>query len=243
MVEEQAGIRGGGVVREGDRNGEQSPGYRGRPVARAKSEIRRRAILEATLRIAARDGIRGIKHRSVASEANVPLAATTYYFRDISELISDAFLLFAEKASGDLQAFYDTVNLVLDSQPPENLSRESPERWHLARRLSAISTSYLESQFREGRDRILAEQVFLMEALRDDRLKQLARRYRQAWMVGLERVLERLDSPMPRRDASLIVNVALGLGYDILLGLPDGEEDSLQKAVDRIVDLALGVGA
>ncbi|MBW7469622.1 TetR family transcriptional regulator [Marinobacter sp. F4218] len=242
MAEEQSSLAGVCDIGSGQNVSEQSPGYRGRRVTRAKSEVRRREILEATLRIAARDGIRGIKHRSVAKEANVPLAATTYYFRDIGELISDAFLFFAEKASGDLQAFYDTINLVLDSLPPEQLLRTSPDRWHLARRLSAIASAYLESQFSEGRERILAEQVFLLEALRDERLAKLARSYRQAWMAGLERLLARLDSPLPQRDAALIVNVALGMGYDILLGLPEGEEDSLQKAVDRIVDLALGVG-
>ncbi|MBW0146026.1 TetR/AcrR family transcriptional regulator [Marinobacter arenosus] len=242
MAEDQAGFEEVCGTGSGHYDREQSPGYRGRRVARAKSEVRRREILEATLRIAARDGIRGIKHRSVAREAEVPLAATTYYFRDIGELISDAFLLFAEKASGDLEAFYETINLVLDSQPPEQLSRTSPERWNLARRLSAIASAYLESQFTEGRERILAEQVFLMEALRDERLAKLARSYRQAWMAGLEKLLARLDSPLPQRDAALIVNVALGMGYDMLLGLPEGEEDSLHKAVDRIVDLALGVG-
>ena len=70
----------------------QSIRYRGRKTLRVKSELRRLKILEATLRIAARDGLRGIKHRAVAREAKVPLAATTYYFRDIHELISDSFM-------------------------------------------------------------------------------------------------------------------------------------------------------
>ncbi|MDX5297823.1 MAG: TetR family transcriptional regulator, partial [Gammaproteobacteria bacterium] len=62
---------------------QESIQYSGRKAARAKSEHRRRQILEAALRIAAVDGIRGIKHRSVAKEAGVPLASTTYYFKDI----------------------------------------------------------------------------------------------------------------------------------------------------------------
>lgn len=71
--------------------------YSGRKASRAKSELRRLEILEATLRIAARDGLRGIKHRAVAREAGVPLAATTYYFRDIHELISDSFMLLPKR--------------------------------------------------------------------------------------------------------------------------------------------------
>jgi len=78
-------------------NDNKAPGRGGR-TTRAKSEIRRHAILKATIRVAAKDGIKGIKHRSVAREAGVPLAATTYYFRDINELISDAFMLYAQES-------------------------------------------------------------------------------------------------------------------------------------------------
>ena len=41
--------------------------------------------------------MRGIRHRAVAKEADVPLAATTYYFKDIDELIVDTFTLYTEK--------------------------------------------------------------------------------------------------------------------------------------------------
>src|SRR5690554_7354890 len=72
--------------------------YQGRKTTRVKSEQRRRKILEATLRIVRTEGVRGIRHRAVAKEAAVPLAATTYYFKDIDELIVDAFTLYTEKA-------------------------------------------------------------------------------------------------------------------------------------------------
>lgn len=219
------------------------PSYQGRKVARAKSAARRKAILEAALRLAARDGIRGIKHRSVAREAGVPLAATTYYFRDINELISDAFLLFAERASQDIQSFCKTLDLVLDNQPPEDLARNSPQRHLLARRLAAIANAFLESHVgEEGRDRILVEQVFLIEALREPHLAELARRHRQQWIEGLEHVLKRLESPQPRQDAALVIDLAFGMGYDQLLGLPGSDPLPLRDGVNRMLDLVLGVG-
>ena len=72
--------------------------YQGRKTSRAGSEQRRRLILEAALRIVIREGVRGIRHRAVAKEADVPLAATTYYFKDIQELINDTFAFYAEQA-------------------------------------------------------------------------------------------------------------------------------------------------
>ncbi|WP_414819992.1 TetR/AcrR family transcriptional regulator, partial [Shewanella colwelliana] len=53
--------------------------YVGRTTHRVDGEARRIAILEATLRLIVKEGIRGVRHRAVASEADVPLASTTYY--------------------------------------------------------------------------------------------------------------------------------------------------------------------
>lgn len=224
-----------------ERSFRESIQYNGRKAARAKSEHRRLQILEATLRIAAREGLRGIKHRAVAREAKVPLAATTYYFRDIDELISDAFMLFAERAREELGCFYDTVNLVLDNMPPEALVRGGAGREALASRLSAIATAYLDQQFAQRREQMLAEQVFLMESLRDDQLAGLARTYRSVWVAGLEQILQRLDSPASARDASLLVSVVLGLGYDHLLNRQAANPEALEEAVRRIVGLVLAV--
>lgn len=218
---------------------EQSIHYSGRKTARAKSEQRRLRILEATLRIAAKDGIRGIKHRPVAREAGVPLASTTYYFRDIQELIGDAFMLFAEKAQENLDRFYDTINLVLDRVPRETLRRGGPGRAALARRLSAISSAYLTDQFLYRREEVLAEQVFLMEALRDEHLAGLAQSYRQAWTAGLEKLLRRLDSPAPGHDAALLVSVVLGMGYDGLLYGDQFRRARVSETVERMVKLVL----
>ena len=60
------------------------------------SEQRRLAILQAALRVMVRDGVRGVRHRAVAQEADVPLSATTYYFKDIHDLLADALTLYAK---------------------------------------------------------------------------------------------------------------------------------------------------
>ena len=89
---------------------ENAINYRGRKASRARSEQRRKAILEAALRIVVNDGVRGVRHRAVAKEAEVPLSATTYYFKDISDLIADTFTLFAENAMNDVvQPIYQHV--------------------------------------------------------------------------------------------------------------------------------------
>jgi DNA-binding transcriptional regulator YbjK len=46
----------------------------------------RQKILDATLRVIAREGVRGTTHRAIASEADVQLSLTTYYFKDLNEM-------------------------------------------------------------------------------------------------------------------------------------------------------------
>lgn len=218
----------------------QSIHYRGRKAARAKSEHRRCQILEATLRIAAREGVRGIKHRPVAKEAGVPLASTTYYFKDIDELICDAFTLFAEKGQQHLGRFYDTINLALDSLPAATLEWGGPGRDALVRQLATLSTAYLSEQLTTRRHEILAEQAFLLEALRDPRLAKLAQAYRSAWAAGLENALRRLNSLNPARDAALVISVVLGLGYDDMLFGNGFRREHLEDTMTRLLGMLLG---
>ena len=65
----------------------ESVQYQGRKASRHGSEQRRQQILDAAMRIVVRDGVRGVRHRAVAAEAGVPLSATTYYFKDIDDLL------------------------------------------------------------------------------------------------------------------------------------------------------------
>jgi len=55
-----------------------------------KGEARRTALLAACLRLLETDGPAGITHRAVATEAGVPLAAATYYFASIDDLLLSA---------------------------------------------------------------------------------------------------------------------------------------------------------
>ncbi|WP_051716483.1 TetR/AcrR family transcriptional regulator [Streptomyces sp. NRRL F-5727] len=48
---------------------------------------RRERIVDAALRVARRDGIGGLSHRTVAAEADVPLGSTTYHFGSLDELL------------------------------------------------------------------------------------------------------------------------------------------------------------
>lgn len=54
---------------------------------KARGERRRREIIDATLRVIERDGVAGVTHRTVAREAGVPTASTTYHFASLDDLL------------------------------------------------------------------------------------------------------------------------------------------------------------
>ena len=56
-----------------------------------KREIAKSKILTATLDLIARKGLAALSHRSIASEAGVQLAMTTYYFGTIDNILVAAF--------------------------------------------------------------------------------------------------------------------------------------------------------
>ncbi|CAM3894976.1 TetR/AcrR family transcriptional regulator [Nocardiopsis gilva] len=64
---------------------------------RAKGERRRRALIEATLRVVERDGASGVTHRTVAREANLPTTATTYYFSGVDDMLTAALAVSMEE--------------------------------------------------------------------------------------------------------------------------------------------------
>lgn len=67
-----------------------------------------RSLLEATLRVVARDGVKSVTHRKVVAEAGQALGSTHYYYDDLDDLILTAFAhyveLMVEKYSHTLDA-------------------------------------------------------------------------------------------------------------------------------------------
>ncbi|MEU7553360.1 TetR family transcriptional regulator [Streptomyces sp. NPDC044571] len=48
---------------------------------------RRQRIIDAAIRVVGAKGIAGLSHRSVATEADVPLGSTTYHFETLDDLL------------------------------------------------------------------------------------------------------------------------------------------------------------
>ncbi|MCG8438203.1 MAG: TetR family transcriptional regulator [Pseudomonadales bacterium] len=191
--------------------------YQGRKARRAGSEQRRQAILEAALTIIVQDGIRAVRHRAVAREAEVPLSATTYYFKDISDLIADTFTLFAERALKEvIEPFKEQAFALLSQFSRESLANPE-ERTRLVTLTSQMMAAFIVDELTNRREHLVAEQAFLQEAVLDNRLRDLADLYLRQQLEGLIIAAERFGSDQPKLDAELILSTMVTLEQRLLV--------------------------
>lgn len=213
--------------------------YTGRRPKRSRGEKRRLAILEAVLRLIARDGVRGVRHRAVAAEAGVPLAATTYYFKDLTGLVTDAFLLFAERARAPVAVFQERSLALLEAAMQEEpADPEAGER--LVSALTELSIEYLRSHTAD-RDSRLIERAFDDEAMRNPRLAEAVRRADAARRESIRALLAKVGTQRPAAEAQLVDALYLRLEFLAMLEPEEGLDWSeARAAIEQLARLLLG---
>jgi TetR/AcrR family transcriptional regulator, regulator of biofilm formation and stress response len=122
---------------------------------RARGAARRRQLADAALIVIARDGIAGLTHRAVATQAGVSLALASYHFAGIDDLAATALT----QASEDLR------------------SALSADGDHSARRLARV----LADEREHNRERLLAGYELALLAVRRPELRPQA----LAWLDAM----------------------------------------------------------
>jgi DNA-binding transcriptional regulator YbjK len=192
-----------------------------RPGVRARGAARRRSIVEAALALLGRGGSGAVTHRSVAAEAGVPLAATTYYFETKDELVLDAFAL---AMTEDVAALGAVAPLAGDD--PATVPQVAA--WLVSLVLTA------------SRDDDRAERLVLfeleVEAARRRELAALSRAWTSAYVSVVTPVLERLGCADPERDAWIVVTALTGMELELLASGERDAEAVLLPAVERLLE-------
>ncbi|WP_308363670.1 MULTISPECIES: TetR/AcrR family transcriptional regulator [unclassified Microbulbifer] len=214
-------------------NGKSELVYHGRRAQRADSRQRRKAILEATLRLIVREGIRGIRHRAVAREASVPLAATTYYFKDLSDLISDAFTYFVEQGlEHTRQLQQDSFTAARRLTPEERATGTG--RKLLIQQLTRFILTHIRAQA-GNRDYRLIELAFRNEALRNEQLTRVIRMANSANESLVQEFFELLELADPQAAAQIVHGTILNLEYQILSGAITHDSPLLERSVTMMI--------
>lgn len=178
----------------------------------ARGEQRRVAILRATWQVVLRDGVRGVRHRAVAEAAGVPLAATTYYFKDIDDLLLQSFELFAEEVVQQfVQPFWVQAEAALGQL------RDAGDRDAITEALARMATRFITSRLQEHRDQLIIEYAFWYAALQQPRLQDAVRRMGQRWMQMLMPWLQAFGSQHPEQAARCLLSTVRRIEYEGLI--------------------------
>ena len=190
------------------------------------------------MRIIVREGTRGVRHRSVAAEADVPLAATTYYFEHINDLISDAFVLFYERLRQDDRLMGDACYQFITDDDPEQLKLKET-RLKIAEQLASMLTGHIQNQTATPEDRIL-EMAFRAEALHNPLLRALVDSNMKEIHWLIERSLREIDSNNSATDARTITAVIHHLEYlTTLAGHAEFNSNMVYKTLHRVIRMVM----
>lgn len=206
----------------------ESVQYQGRKPSRQGSEQRRQDILDAAMRIVVRDGVRAVRHRAVAAEAGVPLSATTYYFKDIDDLLTDTFAQYVERSAAYMAKLWANHEGVLREMVAAG-EGNGEARLQLADDIARFTADYIHRQLVNRREHLMAEQAFRQEALLNPRLALLVRSHQQILLQGTFQLFQVLGSPEPQQDAQVLTAIIGRMEYQGLLNgaEPQAEQDRL----------------
>ncbi|WP_416422806.1 TetR family transcriptional regulator [Pseudomonas sp. App30] len=217
----------------------ESVQYQGRKASRQGSEQRRQEILDAAMRIVVRDGVRGVRHRAVAAEAGVPLSATTYYFKDIEDLLTDTFAQYVERSAAYMAKLWASTEELLRNIMARN-DGSPASRAQLADEIARMTAEYVHRQLLTRRDYLMAEQAFRQEALLSPRLAKLVTSHQQILLQGTCQLLQVLGSREPHQDAKVLTAIIGRMEYQ---GLLDSQapmaDDEMLAILTRYMHLVL----
>jgi TetR/AcrR family transcriptional regulator, regulator of biofilm formation and stress response len=160
-----------------------------------RGEARRAALTEAALALIARVGPDGLTHRAVAKEADLPLAATTYWFASKEDMVRAALEHAAER---DI-AYWERL-------------REASKGWTL-KTLPAELTKVIEDACTTRRECAIVDCALWLEAVRRPELRDVAQRWLDGYAESMRAILDHVGAPSSDDDADL-----LGSAIDGLIG-------------------------
>lgn len=160
-----------------------------------ESGEREREVMEATLRLIGRSGLKAITHRAVAAEIGMSLGAVTHRFRT-RDLLVEAALNFA--------LFREVKRLRALALRLQNDALDV-EAW-----IDSLVGWYAKELDAEPEIHVACYEAFLAAA-RDDRYRPIVAEWHQTWRHSAELALTAAGSRAPRLHAEIFVSALVGL--------------------------------
>lgn len=203
---------------------------------RAKGEQTRNKILEAAIEVIAKLGVKGTTHRAVALQADTQLSLTTYYFKDIKELVKEAISLSSSRFLAGSTNAWNAAFQLLNSYNATDLRKASVKE-DICEQLSRVSAKHLYNNIIHNSTLLAVEQVFLTETLYSNEIKDLAEKHISGIVTPFTKLARYFNKVDPEIDAELGMIALTRIEYKYL-SVPKEEVDI--DEIERLVKRQLG---
>jgi len=208
---------------------------------RSKGELTREKILLATIEVLANNGIKGTTHRAIAQHAGIQLSLTTYYFKDINELVQAAFQLNSEYLRSKTSEIVGTVYYTLKNIDKNDLRKVSVKT-DLCEKLSQMTANYLFTNVQQEAVYIAVEQLMNTTVKVNPKLKEIAKEHEISEMKPFTELASFFNKKDPDIDAQIMRTVFSQLQYYQLSLTPDKRSiEPMMKAIKKLLGWIMGL--
>lgn len=202
---------------------------------RSKGEQTRLLILQSATEVLAKHGIKGTTHRAIANHANIQLSLTTYYFKDIQELVHQAFNLCSSQITAKTSlAWQPTLDLLSNINKTD--LRKVSNKADLREKLSVLISQQLVKRIIESPVELTVQQILFTEVQISPELHTLAQTHRATLLAPFIRLCQSLNSTEPQIDADIMLMVFTQLEYrHINITTEDTGYKSIHATVHRVL--------
>lgn len=187
------------------------------PTRPLRGEARRGLIAEAALRLVASEGPAAVTHRRVAAEAGLPLASTTYWFKDKTEVLVSAYELAEERDMARVRSLADACAAVPASD------------------LGLALTDLVTGELTEHRAALMASYALWLESARVPELRAVERSWCDAYLEVMASLLRTAGLPDPEVAARLLIAALDGLMLGELSQDRPADPAELRPLIERLL--------
>jgi DNA-binding transcriptional regulator YbjK len=201
---------------------------------RSKGEKTREKILLAAIEVLALNGIKGSTHRAIASHAELQLSLTTYYFKDIQELIYQAFRLNSNRILSRTDTILEATFTAITKIEKKEL-RKTAVKEVLCQQLSDIASEHLVENIKHQAISLAVEQLMLTEIQVTPALRLLVQEHELAQLVPYEQLCRVFNKVNPELDAKIMYTVLSQLQYSQLAKQVSIDNELISQTTRRII--------
>jgi len=208
---------------------------------RSKGEQTRIQILNAAIEVLAQQGIKGATHRAIALKAEIQLSLTTYYFKDIQELVHQAFQLSSSQTLFRIENVWQMAFDLIESYDKTSL-RKVAVKEELRDSLAELATQYLHNKIIEQPVALAVEQLLFTEIQISPALRQLANSHRQALLQPFIQWCRYFNKYNPQVDADIMLTMFTQLEYrNLSVDTEFIDIDEIKAITTRTIGIAMNL--